>query len=248
VVAEGVYVYGIVRAKQSLPTGAHGVGSPPLPLRVLTQGRIGAVVSDAPPTLRARRRDLMAHQEILLALVEGGPVLPMRFGMVAPDEATVRGQLAAATVCHLAILERLSGRVEMNVKALPAQDGLAALLREDARVRQLRGDAVRRPGYEANLRLGEAVAAALSRRAAEAGRRLIGELTPLARAVSTGPQVAGCEVNVSFLVDRGLVDRFRMAARDGAEARRDRVEVRVAGPLPCYSFVAPEGALVGAER
>lgn len=242
----GVYVYAIVRAKQPAPAGACGVGSPPLPLRVLTQGPLAAVVSDVPPKLRARRRDLLAHQELLLRLTESGPVLPMRFGMVAPDEATVHEQLAAAEGRHLAALERLAGRVEVNVKALAPPDALAGLVREDRNIQQLREAARRHPGYEANLRLGEAVVTALSRRAAEAGRRAVLELTPLAHAVAAGPEVSGCVLNTSFLVDRAAGDRFRAVAREFAALRRDHVELRVAGPLPCYSFVAPEGPLVRA--
>ena len=52
-------------------------------------------MSDA-PGLRAKRRDLMAHQEPAPDAGEDGPVLPMRFGMVAPDEATVRRAVAVA--------------------------------------------------------------------------------------------------------------------------------------------------------
>ncbi|MFE4370373.1 GvpL/GvpF family gas vesicle protein [Streptomyces sp. NPDC056835] len=243
---DGVYVYAIVRGEQRAPRGIAGVGSPPLPLRVLVEGRLGAVVSDAPPKLRARRRDLLAHQDLLLRLTAGGPALPMRFGMVAPDEAALRAQLAAAEDRHLTALERIAGRVEVNLKAFAPSDALAPLVREDKNVQMLREAARRRPGYEANLRLGEAVATALSRRAAEAGRDAVRKLTPLAHAVVAGPQVPGCVLNVSFLVDSATDGRFRAAAQNFAANRRDRVELRVAGPLPCYSFVDADGSLAGA--
>ncbi|MFE0083712.1 GvpL/GvpF family gas vesicle protein, partial [[Kitasatospora] papulosa] len=61
----GVYVYAIVPAGQALPAGAVGVGSPAAALRLVDGGRVTAVVSAAPPQLRARRRDLMAHLEVL---------------------------------------------------------------------------------------------------------------------------------------------------------------------------------------
>lgn len=242
----GLYVYAIVRAEQRVPKGLAGVGSPPLPLRFLVEGPLGAVVSDAPPKLRARRRDLLAHQDLLLRLTGSGPTLPMRFGTVAPDEAAVRAQLIAAEHPHLTALERLDGRVEVNVKAFAPSHALAHLVREDQSIRRLHEAARRRPGYEANLRLGEAVVTALSRRAAEAGRSAVRELTPLADAVATGPEVPGCVLNTSFLVGRAAEGRFRAAARDFAKARQDRVELRLAGPLPCYSFVGADGPLAGA--
>lgn len=175
--AEGVYVYAIVRAAVAPPSDVGGVGSPPAPLRSIRRGKVAAVVSEAPPKLRARRRDLLAHQDLLQRLAEDGPVLPMRFGVVAPDEESVRRQLARAEGEHVAALERLSGGVEVNMKAFPAQSGLSSLIAEDRNVRHLRDEARRRPGYEASLRLGEAVAAALAARAAAAGRRILRELT-----------------------------------------------------------------------
>ncbi|MFF0061538.1 GvpL/GvpF family gas vesicle protein [Streptomyces sp. NPDC005279] len=237
----GVYVYAIIRTGRPLPADAAGVGSPPASLRVVRQGPVTAVVSDAPPQLRARRRDLLAHQDLLMHLADGGPVLPMRFGMVAPDEEAVRKQLAAAETRHIAALEHLDGGVEMNIKALPAQNGLAALVAEDRNIRRLREDVRRHPSYDATLRLGEAVAGALSHRAAEAGQRAVRELTPVARAVAAGPEVQGCALNVSFLVNRSDSDVFRTTAQRFADAHRERVELRIAGPLPCYSFVAAEG-------
>ncbi|MEU5364069.1 GvpL/GvpF family gas vesicle protein [Streptomyces sp. NPDC005925] len=233
----GLYVYAVVRAQTVVSREWAGVGGPPLPLRTVGAGPVAAVVSAVPAQLRARRRDLLAHQELLTRLAESGPVLPVRFGMVAPDEDTLRARLAAAQAGHLAALDRVDGHIEMNVKALPAHDSLAALVAGDATVRRLREETRRRPGYEASVRLGEAVASALSRRAGQAGRRALRELAPMSRATAGGPEVAGCALNVSFLVARADSDRFRVTAERFASAHRDHVELRLAGPLPCYSFV-----------
>lgn len=236
----GVYVYAILRAGTALPQRIHGVGSPPAEVRTLSQGLLRAVVSDAPPGLRARRRDLLAHQDLLMNLADEGPVIPMRFGTVAPDEQTVLRQLAADEAGYAATLDQLSGCVEINVKALPAQNALAALVAEEKNVRQLRAAARRNPGYEASLRLGEAIAGALTRRAAAAGQRLLRDLTPAARAVTPGPEVSGCALNLSFLVERTGSDAFVSRAQELATAHREHAEIRLAGPLPCYSFVSSE--------
>ncbi|MFE9726690.1 GvpL/GvpF family gas vesicle protein [Streptomyces sp. NPDC005794] len=233
----GVYVYAVIPAGEALPTDAVGVGSPPAALRLADEERVSAVVSEAPSQLRARRRDLMAHQETLLRLAGRGPVLPMRFGTIAPDEESVRAQLAGSQAEYLATLKRLDGGVEINLKALPAQDALAAVVAEEKNVRRLREAVRMRPDYEANVRLGEAVATALSRRAADAGKKILHTLTPMARAVAAGPEVHGCALNVSFLVDRHESDTFRATAQRFADTHRQHVELRVAGPLPCYSFV-----------
>lgn len=129
----------------------------------------------------------------------------MRFGMVAPDEEVVRAQLAACEADHPAVLGHLADGVEVNGKAFSAQNALRSPLAEDKNVRRLRDEARHRPGYEADVRLGEAVASALENRAAAAGRQLR-ELTSKACAVASGPEVHGCVLNVSFLVSRGDSD------------------------------------------
>ncbi|HEY9328969.1 MAG TPA: GvpL/GvpF family gas vesicle protein [Streptomyces sp.] len=238
--ADGVYVYAIVRAGIGLPKSAVGVGAPPAAVRTIRQGALDAVISDAPPQLRARRRDLLAHQDLLMRLADEGPVLPMRFGMVAPDERTVIAQLAVDEPGHVHVLDRLDGCFEINIKAFPAQNALATLVAEEKSVRQLREAARKNPGYEASVRLGEAIAAALTRRAAAAGQRLHRELGPRARAAAPGPAVSGCALNMSFLVSRTESDGFLSEAQDFAKAYREHAEIRLAGPLPCYSFVSSD--------
>lgn len=232
----GVYIYGVTEAGLRIPAGLRGVGKPPAPLRRVAAAGVTAVVSAAPDPLRAYRRDLQAHQDVLMALSDGGPVLPMRFGMVLPDEDAVRARMAEGGQEYRGALERVAGRVEMNVKATAAEGALAEIVQQDPHVQSLRSRARRRPGYEINLRLGEAVATAIGRRAAQAAADVSAALAALADDVRKAPDVAGCVLNMSYLVPVGAVERFRaetgrLAARHAAHAL-----LQLTGPLPCYSF------------
>ncbi|ONK11159.1 GvpL/GvpF family gas vesicle protein [Streptomyces sp. MP131-18] len=235
-----VYVYGVIRADHPFPAGCTGIGAPPAPARTLRAGALAAVVSAAPDELLARRRDLLAHQNLLLALAEEGPVLPMRFGVVAPEESAVADQLTRFEARYLDTLARLAGRLEMNLKVFPAEEALPELLRADPALRRLREAARRRPGYEASLRLGEAVAGALTAAATRAAGLVTRRVAPFAEAAVPGPEVPGCVRNTSFLVPRGALDAFRAAASAGMEPAA-RADVRLTGPLPCFSFVPAEG-------
>ncbi|MBV7648292.1 GvpL/GvpF family gas vesicle protein [Streptomyces albidoflavus] len=239
-----LYVYGVVAPGHPVPAGPAGVGAGPV--RLLTTGpqAPAAVVGDAPAGLRARRRDLTAHQELLVALAADGPVLPMRFGVVLPDEAVLLDQLATRRSAYERALERVAGRVEMNVKALPPQGeaALAQLLAEDVGLRAMRDRGLRRPGYEASVRLGQAVSDALERRARLAAERVRRALVPLAAQWCDGPQVEGCVLNVSLLLDRDAEAAFRAESDRLAAALAGRAELLLTGPLPCYSFVPAEAA------
>ncbi|EST32188.1 hypothetical protein N566_20215 [Streptomycetaceae bacterium MP113-05] len=218
-----LYLYGVVHAGRRLPAALGGVGSPPGELRLVTTGAIAAVVSAAPAVLHARRRDLLAHRDLLLALAAAGrPVLPMRFGSVAPDEATVRQQLAASAAAHRESLERVAGRFEMNVRVDVAQDGAA------------------------DVRLGESVAAGLNRRARHAAREVTDDLAALAVESAGCPAGNDCVRSTSFLVDAKRQDAFRAAADRLAARHQGAVVLRVTGPLPCYSFVTEDPVTPGA--
>jgi Gas vesicle synthesis protein GvpL/GvpF len=241
----GLYIYGVVRGTGPFPRDLRGVGDPPGDVRRLAAGTVAAAVGPAPPRLRARRRDLQAHQDVLLALGEAGPVLPMRFGVVADDEETVRTRLGAAGDAYPAALDRVAGRVEMNVRATPVDHGLDQIVRQDAQVRRLREEARRRPGYEVNVRLGEAVAAAVARRAARAAGEVMAELAASGHEVSHGPEQAGWVLNASFLVPVDGVAAFRAAVDRLAARHGGSAALQLTGPLPCYSFAtAPEPVAV----
>ena len=75
------YVYGFTGSSHPLSIdGMTGVGADAPTLRVLRCDDLAAVVSEAPESLRARRRDLETHHRILQRLGTAGTVLPMRFG------------------------------------------------------------------------------------------------------------------------------------------------------------------------
>ncbi|MFF4019031.1 GvpL/GvpF family gas vesicle protein [Streptomyces sp. NPDC001843] len=236
------YVYAITAGSHpALPEGMGGVGEPPMPVRILKEGDLAAIVSDAPEGLRPKRRDLLAHQNVLAESGAAACVLPMRFGSVAPDDATVTGVLAERADHYKERLRALDGKVEYNVKASHVEEAvLHRVMAESPELRAL-AEANRKSGggsYDDKIRLGEMVASAVKAKEAEDAAEVQRALAPLTDAVSVGPESTGWLVNVSFLVDRGSAEDFLAAVE---EARRSlaHVELRVNGPLPPYSFVEP---------
>lgn len=92
-------LYGVVRARH-----------PRVPRRVGWED-LAMVVGDVPD-----EPDPAAHLVAVSALVEHGPVLPVRFGTMAADEETVRTEiLAPAAERFRADLDRLDGLAEVHV-------------------------------------------------------------------------------------------------------------------------------------
>lgn len=236
------YVYGITASSHpALPQDMGGVGDPPCPVRVLKQGELAALVSDAPEGLRPKRKDLLAHQNVLAEAGAGGCVLPMRFGSVAPDDDAVTGVLADRAEHYKERLETLDGKVEYNVKATHAEEAvLHRVLSENAEIRAMT-EANRKAGggsYEDRLRLGEMVVAAIKAQEGEDAEDVRHTLEPAAAAMSAGPDSSGWLANVSFLVARDGAENF-LAAVEELRKGHPHLDLRVNGPLPPYSFVEP---------
>jgi len=236
------YVYGITaRSHPALPEGMSGVGEPPLPVRVLAAGELAAVVSDAPEGLRPKRRDLLAHQNVLAETGAAGCILPMRFGSVAPDDDSVTQVLGERAQHYQERLRELDGKVEYNVKATHVEEAvLHRVMAENAEVRSL-AEANRTSGggsYDDKIRLGEMVAAAVKAKEAEDAAEVRGALETAGAALSVGPESTGWLVNLSFLVARDTAEEF-LAAVEQVRTSHPHLDVRINGPLPPYSFVEP---------
>ncbi|WP_055590090.1 GvpL/GvpF family gas vesicle protein [Peterkaempfera griseoplana] len=235
-----VYVYSVVAADHPLRlNGLDGVGNPPSKLRTVRDGDLVAVVSDTSGELRPKRRDLGAHQAVQERLMADGTVLPLQFGLTAPDDDAVREALAARNEEYTRRLADLEGCAEYHIKASQEE---AALLRrillesDDARAlndRIIGGD--RDP--ELPLALGEMIMREVQRRQDAMAAAAVDALSPFAREVRGSPPTGQDFLNASFLVGQDDEERFLSAEKGLSADLGEGVDLRLRGPLPPYSFV-----------
>lgn len=234
-----VYVYAIIAGDHPArldgldPVGGSGE------LRTVTGRSHKAVVSDAPPELRAKRRDLAAHQAVLERLIEDGAALPMRFGLVAPDEQALIAALDENADGYAQSLRQLDGRVEYNLKASREEsDLLREILTESEQARKLNEASRENPAaHDSKVALGELISQEVRMREERDARALVEAVAPAAVDTTTGAPVEGHFANVSFLVDRTRAKGFAEAVQAEADRRGDAYELKLNGPLPPYSFV-----------
>jgi Gas vesicle synthesis protein GvpL/GvpF len=234
------YVYCVTRASHPLPLdGAVGVGEHAPAVRLVREQDLVAVVSDAPEHLRAKRRDLVKHDAVIGRMYAAGSVLPMQFGMIAPDDEAVRTELRSGARRYGELLSRIDGHVELNVKGVQAEEALLrdVLLQNDEL--RARNQALRAAGggHEDKVAFGEQVAAAVTERSARDAGQVIARLQPHAAQARRGPPVDGCFVNVSFLVASGARRGFDRALSRLRGKLPGYASVELYGPLPPYSFV-----------
>jgi hypothetical protein len=213
------------------------VGGGEAAVRAVREDMVSAVVSDAVAELRPKRRDLMAHQGVVDRLWRQGPVLPMRFGVVAPDEAAVRADLTAQAHLYLHRLKELGRGAEFHLKAVHQEEpALREVLAADRPLAERSRHVAVLPRRE-QIAFGEAVAGRLRVRQHEHIRRVQGALTPLAQEQAPGEPGGDVFFSCSYLVAPEQSDAFRAAAREVSQDLGPGVDLRLSGPLPPYSFV-----------
>jgi len=239
----GLYLYGVMRAADC-PRGL----DPDEPgsraaVRAVRHDALCALVTEAPDgALQVRKDNLLAHTDVLRRALEHGPVLPLRFGVVMPDEVTIADELLRPQATELmARLHAFEDKAEMQVKATYLEEPLLrSVLAADPAVSKL-ADRVRRVSAEAGhfdrIRLGEMIAGAVQARRGVASRELTDRLRPLAVAVSVGqPQHERMALNAAFLVERARLGEFDAAVEQLSQERSDEMQFRLIGPLAPHSF------------
>jgi hypothetical protein len=241
--AGGVYVYGICRRRERAAPPSEGIGGADVDF--LPHRDLAAIVTDvAGGRIRATRRDLIRHSNVLAAIFEGGQVLPLRFGTVYPDGAAVVDGLLEARYEELDdLLDALRGKVELNVKAFYEEEAvLAEVVAGDPRIARLREATIGKPAaatHALRLDLGQAVAQALDARRAADADAIIRRLHPLAESIVVDDQeVENLVVKAALLVERDVLDAVDGAMDDIAREQAGRINFKYVGPLPPHSFVA----------
>jgi hypothetical protein len=233
-----VLVYGVVAASDTFaePTGT----------RRIVHGDVAAVVADVQDRGLSASRALREHWGILSEIASATTVLPIRFGTaMGGDDAVVDEFLAPNHDGLRDALGTLAGKVQLTVKGSYEQEALLrGVVERSPAIARLRAQIDQLPeaaSYAKRIQLGELVSAEVEREREGDGALVTQRLDPLAvatrRETASGPDGA---VNSAFLVERDQVAPFEQAVGELRRELADRIQLRVIGPLPPYSF-APEG-------
>jgi hypothetical protein len=216
-------IHGIVDADVSVPTAV----PPDEDVSSVVHGAIAAIVRPTPDhDVLPSRANLLAHTRVLESLATATTVLPMRFGMVVDDEQVlVDGYLAPQQDDLVAALERLRGHVELRLRGRYDEE---AVLREvvaaDPGLARLKG----RGSMDARMRLGERVVDALG--------------THVAGVVAGGVAEPLDAFSLSLLVAEDGMVGFDDAIDELGQEVAPALALELVGPVPPFSFTAPEGA------
>jgi gas vesicle protein GvpL/GvpF len=244
---QGIYVYGVLRSDADIGDLARHNGDQAPEVELVEAGDLAAIITPAGGEDEASVRDsVLAHARVLERATETATVVPMRFGMVFPDAETVGSDLLEERGEQLnRLLDQLEGHVQMTLKVTYHQE---AVLRdivdgnpEIARLREATSQGGEQETYDARVRLGELINAAIEQRRQRDGEEILERIGSLT--VSTVTEPAETEfmvLNAPLLVERDRVPELEDTLEELAQERTDLMAFRLLGPMPAYHFVSWE--------
>jgi hypothetical protein len=243
-VAQGIYVYGIVPGDVEVEDHAEGIGDPPARVEIIREGDIAALVSQV-RTDRALGKpgDLQAHAHLLDATAGVAPVLPMRFGAVMADAASVAAELLREHHDEFAAaLKALEGHAEFIVRGrYDERSFLEDLLAANDQARSLQDDIRAKPedaSRNSRMALGELIANSIEAKRQADTRTVLDQLGEVAKQVNVRePTHEWDAVHVSLLAEVDRQAELKEAVDRLNENAQGRIELRLRGPLAAYDFV-----------
>jgi len=245
-----MYVYAIIPSGDKVIFDAAGVDDDHDEVYSVPYRDLGAVVSASSLVdYRRLKRDraahfLVAHQRVVEAAMQALPVLPVKFGTVLPDKASVRRLLAQGETLFHTTLKRFARLVQMEVIVLWNLQEVFKEISQEEPIARLKAQMAARPPDETmaeRVAVGQLVQASLERRRAALRDRLLPPLREVASDLVINPLMDDSMVaNMALLVDekgRGDLDQ-RLGLLDKESG--GRLLFRCVGPLPPYSFATVE--------
>ena len=235
-----LYVYGVVRARDGADLDLEGVGDPPAEVRLLASESVAAAVSTIPEDFVIDEAAARAHLQVLIGLLDQGPVIPVRLGTIGDDEDGVRAEVLDVARAELVQrLDSLDGLVELHVDADDDEaEAIAAVAAAAPRSTFPTLD------LESRIAIGEEVASLLIAHRQRLADAVLQQLRPLAVRDAPRSVINTAEDPVlrwAFLVPVADVGKFDEAVM-GIQEDNPTLSIRYVGPLPAAHFVDWDGS------
>ena len=241
---EGRYIYCITRGGEHRTFDTRGLGDSSGQVYTIPRAGLSAVVSDSAVVDYERsRRNMIVHTLVQEEVIRDQPILPVRFGTVAPDAESLRDKLLERRRAEFgSLFAEVEGRVELGLKAFWRENvPFGEIIEENEDIRCLRDrlmDRTPEETYYERVRLGQMVVDEVNRRRDAAADAIMSLLRPLACKskvnVNLGERMV---VNAAFLVDKSAEEGFDQTVRELGAQMEHRLAFKYVGPVPPYNFV-----------
>lgn len=207
----------------------------PATLRLVRSGPLAAAVRDVADDGALADEDAEVYFQGLVELLARGPVLPVRFGTVAPDDNAVCGELLDAAAHELgARLELLKGLVEVRLHVeLDASEETRRLV--GASPSRQRRWSSRSGSLDDRIEIGHEISEALGDLRDQLGDQLLARLGGLALAHAHVRSDEVTELRHAYLIRAEDLSAFDAKVQE-LRTHLPSCAIEYVGPLPPFEF------------
>ena len=169
------------------------------------------------------------------------PILPVRFATIAEDEAKVRRILEAEHDSFTSLLDKVSDKIELGLKAVFTDSVYGRILAKHDGIRTLKQKIAVRPAEQTHyerLRVGQMVEEALQAEKQHVADDVLNLLSPLAAEVKTNDTYGELMIlNAAFFVPKCREADFDRAVQELGDKYAESVKFKYVGTMPPFNFV-----------
>jgi hypothetical protein len=241
-VQQGKYIYGIIEEPEVRRFSFPGVGD--AEVYTINHDGIAAIVSDTQlQEIDPIRKNVHTHTVVQDELLKEYTLLPMGFGMIAASEDEVRRLLKKNCEGLVNELNRLAGKVEVEVKVFWDREAVIKELQgENQELTKLQSKI--RSALSTNeaqrllIETGKLVERIVTDWKARYAEQVCAILGQLALDIQLNNPVGIQNIlNASFLINRSREVEFQQEVYRLDSEFRGKVNFKYVGPLPPYNFI-----------
>lgn len=230
-------VFGVVRRDH--PSPSSGSGKDNLGVRLVESGDLAAAVGEVAEGAELHEEDATRHLDLLILLLRDGPVLPLAFGTVSPDEESVRSEvLDPAAEDLVRRLDAVDGFVEARLEIrFDESTALRDVMQQDPRLRGLAEEARGDSPFDTRLALGEAVSGHLQEWRRTQAEAVLPALEEAVEEIAELEASEPLQQRWAFLVRADDLEGLDEVVGKVRASLGTAAAMEYVGPLPVYSFL-----------
>lgn len=246
---DGRFIYGFISTNEEKNLGYAGIEGGEV--RTLPYQDIAAVVSDTPIIQfdslpkETLLRNLAVYQSVIEKVMETYHIIPMKFGTMVQGEEELKRILEKGYGQINTNLREMENKIELDVAALWSDmETVLKEIGEEEKIKTLKKEAASKPPdqiFEIKINAGKLVKESLDKKREECASEILGILKKEAENHRSHDVMDDSMImNVAFLINKDREEGFESSVKQLDEQYKGRINFRIVGPLPPYSFITLE--------
>ena len=242
---DGKYIYGFINVDKSENLGPIGIDQGEV--QILPSKDIAALVSNLPfvqfdsfPKEKLLR-NLAVYQSVIEKVMERYNIIPVKFGTVVQGEEEVNRILEQGYSYIVKSFKEIENKIELDVAAL--WNDLEAVLKEigeEDGIKKVKQEAASKPSneiFEIKIKVGRMVKESLDRKREEYASLILDVLKKEAESHRSHDIMDDSMIlNAAFLINKDRQEILEGKVDELDRYYLDKINFRIVGPLPPYSF------------